>query len=56
MLVSFTAGTATLVVASSWDSTAWTVVGGGLLVIGAVALCGVGWARAWRYGDEQPVD
>lgn len=36
-------------------SGAMTSVGLVLTVVGLLALAGAGWARAWRYGDEQPV-
>lgn len=49
----YAAGTATLVVAASWDSTAWTAIGWTLVATATVALVGAGWARAWRYGDEE---
>lgn len=49
----YAAGTATLVVAASWGSTPWTALGWTLVGVGTVALVGAGWARAWRYGDEQ---
>lgn len=51
----YAAGTATLVVAASWDSTAWTAIGWTFVAAATVALVGAGWARAWRYGDEEPV-
>lgn len=50
----YAAGTATLVIAASWGSTPWTALGWTLVGVGTVALVGAGWARAWRYGDEQP--
>lgn len=31
-----------------------TVLGLTLLVVGTLALCGLAWAAAWRYGDERP--
>ena len=49
----YAAGAATLVVAASWGSTPWTALGWTLVGVGTVALVGAGWARAWRYGDEQ---
>ncbi|GAB3077485.1 hypothetical protein [Nocardioides zeae] len=52
--VLYAAGTVTLVVAASWGSTPWTAVGWTLVGGGTLALIGAGWARAWRYGDEEP--
>ncbi|WP_447643937.1 hypothetical protein [Nocardioides zeae] len=49
----YAAGAATLVVAASWDSAAWTAIGWTLAGTGTIALVAAGWARAWRYGDER---
>lgn len=49
--VSLLAGTALL----AWvDWSPADLIAALLLIVGAVALVGLAWARAWRYGDEQP--
>lgn len=53
-LVSAVVGLPLLVQGLRHDSAALTIAGTVLLALGAVALAGLAWATAWRYGDEQP--
>ncbi|WZH51827.1 MAG: hypothetical protein PIR53_17655 [Nocardioides alkalitolerans] len=50
----YAASSFVLIIANSWNSQAGTTAGVALIVAGTLALVGAGWARAWRYGDEEP--
>ncbi|MFW6773125.1 hypothetical protein ACOACO_02485 [Nocardioides sp. CPCC 205120] len=47
-------GTSLLVPGLQSDLPVLTVAGTALLAVGVLALCAMGWAAVWRYGDEQP--